>query len=87
MVSQQVAPTKNSTDDTDLPRTIKQDPETELILQQSQRSVHVKSEPEREFYSLNLKNQASILPALIKKKYSLQLYTLALQYHYRRPVL
>jgi hypothetical protein len=73
MVSQQVAPTKNSTDDTctDLPRTIKQDPETELILHSKAKEVHVKSEPEREFYNLNLKNQASILPALIKKKYSL----------------
>ena len=47
MVSQQVAPTKNSTDDTDLPRTIKQDPEAELDLHKA-KEVHVKSEPEVE---------------------------------------
>jgi hypothetical protein len=51
MVSQQVAPTKNSTDDTctDLPRTIKQDPETELILHSKAKEVHVKSEPKENF--------------------------------------
>jgi serine protease inhibitor ecotin len=39
---------KDSTDDTDPPTTIKQDPEAELILHKA-KEVHVKSEPEAEF--------------------------------------
>jgi hypothetical protein len=40
---------KDGTDDTDLPKTIKQDPEAELILNKAEEEVHVKSEPEAEF--------------------------------------
>ena len=39
---------KDSTDNTDPPTTIKQDPEAELILHKA-KEVHVKSEPEVEF--------------------------------------
>ena len=39
---------KEGTNDTDLPTTIKQDPEAELILHKA-KEVHVKSEPEAEF--------------------------------------
>ena len=39
---------KDGTDDTDLPTTIKQDPEAELILDKA-KEVHVKSEPEADF--------------------------------------
>ena len=38
----------NGTDDTDLPTTIKQDPEAELIFHKA-KEVHVKSEPEVDF--------------------------------------
>jgi hypothetical protein len=39
---------KDGSNDTDLPTTIKQDPEAELILHKA-KEVHVKSEPESEF--------------------------------------